>query len=40
LEQGGAVANRIAMEKVLMPLGLKRNWKPRQEVAQPAESQS
>ncbi|EXJ60721.1 hypothetical protein A1O7_04874 [Cladophialophora yegresii CBS 114405] len=39
LEQGGAVANRIAMEKVLTPLGLKRHWKTRPEVAQPSGSQ-
>ncbi|KAJ9617207.1 hypothetical protein H2200_000928 [Cladophialophora chaetospira] len=38
LEQGGAVANRIAMEKVLMPLGLKRNWRPRAEISQPSQT--
>ncbi|OAL33127.1 hypothetical protein AYO20_07609 [Fonsecaea nubica] len=35
LEQGGAVANQIAKEKVLVPLGLKLNWKPKAELAQP-----
>lgn len=38
LEQGGAVANQVAKDKVLLPLGLKRNWKPRPELAQPASS--
>ncbi|OAP65726.1 hypothetical protein AYL99_01698 [Fonsecaea erecta] len=36
LEQGGAVANQIAKEKVLVPLGLKLNWKPKAELAQPS----
>jgi len=31
LEQGGAVANRIAKERVLIPMGMKRNWKPKVE---------
>ncbi|KIV86067.1 hypothetical protein PV11_01706 [Exophiala sideris] len=26
LEQGGAVANRVAKERVLSPLGMKRDW--------------
>ncbi|EHY55208.1 Large ribosomal subunit protein mL57 [Exophiala dermatitidis] len=37
LEQGGAVANRIAKERVLIPLGLKRDWKPRGEIAEPSQ---
>ncbi|EXJ93500.1 hypothetical protein A1O1_01892 [Capronia coronata CBS 617.96] len=39
LEQGGAVANRIAKEKVLVPLGLKRDWKPKGDLAGPSSSQ-
>ncbi|KIW92484.1 uncharacterized protein Z519_06331 [Cladophialophora bantiana CBS 173.52] len=39
LEQGGAVANQIAKEKVLVPLGLKLNWKPKAELAQPSQPQ-
>ncbi|KIX09720.1 uncharacterized protein Z518_00801 [Rhinocladiella mackenziei CBS 650.93] len=38
LEQGGAVANRIAKERVLVPLGLKRDWKPKAEIAEPLQS--
>jgi len=40
LEQGGAVANRIAKERVLVPLGLKRDWKLKAEITEPASSQT
>ncbi|EXJ91802.1 hypothetical protein A1O3_00352 [Capronia epimyces CBS 606.96] len=36
LEQGGAVANRIAKERVLVPLGLKRDWKSKGDLAEPS----
>ena len=36
LEQGTAVANQIAMEKVLVPLGLKRRWKSEPQLSKPS----